>query len=204
MREVKPYRTLAGATRALDNGGRFYNVFAHADDRVVDVGELSKAAGASGARAFLFFEMALMDLPADERAQVVAQLSPALTSRLATHRPSKLAPSAVESEGRVGMPAIVAGYPFFVEDRTQFTGFIVMVTPVIMMIPIFDQFDVYEVFDTPNRGTPRSVIATTRGSKRLEEVYTRFGGLLRELQFEDKTGGDHGLFLETAYYTVPG
>lgn len=29
----------------------------------------------------------------------------------------------------------------------------------------------------------------------------RFGGMLKELYFEDQTGKDHGLFLETLYYT---
>jgi hypothetical protein len=28
MRELQPYKTLLGAQRALDNGGRFYNMFA--------------------------------------------------------------------------------------------------------------------------------------------------------------------------------
>jgi len=111
-----------------------------------------------------------------------------------------LAPSVVESQGVQGKTAIVSGYPVFVEDRSQFTGFIVMVTPIIMVIPIFDQFDVYEVFDTPEMNTLRTVIATTRGSKRMDNIYTTFGGVLKELQFEDKTGKEHGLYLETAYY----
>jgi hypothetical protein len=50
--------------------------------------------------------------------------------------------------------------------------------------------------------TPRTVIATTRGSKRLDGLHTRFGGVLKELYFEDKTSKDHGLFLETIYYTL--
>ena len=28
-----------------------------------------------------------------------------------------------------------------------------------------------------------------------------FGGVLKELQFEDKTGKDHALYLEAVYYT---
>ena len=45
MREVVPYRTLGGAKRALDNGGRFFNLFAEADDGVVSGAELARAAG---------------------------------------------------------------------------------------------------------------------------------------------------------------
>ena len=58
---------------------------------------------------------------------------------------------------------------------------------MIILVPIYDQFDVYEVFDEPDLRHPRSVIATTRGTKRLDGIYTRFGGLLKELYFEDKT-----------------
>ncbi len=70
-----------------------------------------------------------------------------------------------------------------------------------MMIPIMDQFDVYEVYDTPERIEPRTVVATVRGSKRLDGSRYMFGGMLKEHQFEDETGKEHELFLETMYYT---
>jgi len=60
---------------------------------------------------------------------------------------------------------------------------------------------VYEVFDTPDLSTPKTVIATTRGTKRLDGIYNRFGGLLKELYCEDKTSKEHGLYLEAIYYT---
>lgn len=170
---------------------------------MVDAGELARVAGvhSSDMRAFLYFEMALVDLPDEQKAEVRSLLSSALQNRLQRSRPRVLSPSMVESEGTAGVPAIVAGYPSFVEDRTQFQAFIVLVTPVITMIPIMDQFDVYEVYDTPEQIEPRTLIATVRGSKRLDGVCARFGGVLKELQFEDKTGKDHGLYLEAMYYT---
>lgn len=203
MRQITPYRTIQGAKSALDNGGRFYNLWARAGDDVVDAGELARAAGvhSSDMRAFLHFEMALIDLPEGQKAEVLSLLSPDLKARIQKNRPRVLNPSVVESEGAAGIPAIVAGYPSYVEDRTQLLGFIVMVTPVIMMIPLMDRFDVYEVYDTPEQIGPRTVIATVRGSKRLDGVYSRFGGVLKELHFEDKTGKDHGLYLEAMYYT---
>jgi hypothetical protein len=76
-----------------------------------------------------------------------------------------------------------------------------MVTPVLAMIPIMDLLDVYEVYDTPEQMEPRTLIATVRGSERLDGVYSRFGGVLKELHFEDKTGKYHGLHLEAMYYT---
>jgi len=203
MRKIKPYRTVQGARKTLDNGGRFYNLKARAGDDVVDAGELAKAAGvhSSDARAFLYLEMALMDLPAGQKSEVLSLLSPELNRKLAAKQARILKPSVVESSGVKGTSAIVSGYPAFVEDKTRFTGFIIMVTPIIMMIPIMDRFDVYEVYDTPEMKGRRTVIATVRGSKRLDGGYARFGGILKELSFDDKTGKDHGLFLETLYYT---
>jgi hypothetical protein len=203
VREIIPYKTLQGATKALDNGGRFYNLFSRVGDDVVSAAELARAAGvlSSDLRAFLFFEMALTDLPAEEKRRVTSLLSTDILDHMSASRPRTLAPSSVEAEGRAGMPAIVAGYPVFVEDRSQFRGFIVMVTPVILLVPIVDRFDVYELYDTTEMKTPRTVIATTRGSKRLDGIPARFGGVLKELQFEDKTGKEHGLFLEAMYYT---
>lgn len=203
IRQLKPYQTLQGALKALDNGGRSYNAFPRAGDDVVEATELARAAGsvASGKKAFLHFEMALMDLPWEDAGRVVASLAPSLLVRYTEERPTVLAPSAVETEGHAGRSTIVTGYPVFVEDRTQLTGYIVLVTPVIMVLPIFDQFDVYEVFDTPACLAPRTIVATARRSRRLDGVMTRFGGTLRELYFEDQTAKDHGHYLEVAFYT---
>lgn len=203
MRQIRPYRTVQGAQKALDNGGRFYNLWSRAGDDVVDARELARAAGvfSSDIRAFLHFEMALMDLPDEQQAAVRSLLSPALTQRLEANRPLVLMPSAVESDGTAGVPTIVSGYPLFVEDRTEHRGFIVLVTPVVVVIPLVDQFDVYEVFDTPEQTEPKTLVATVRGSKQLDGGYCRFGGLLKELSFEDKTGKDHGLYLEAMFYT---
>jgi hypothetical protein len=170
---------------------------------VVDSAELARAAGvfSPSATAFLHFEMSLMDLARAERALIVSSLAPDMLAKYEAERPAILAPSVVETQGQAGAPAIVAGYPVFVEDRIEFRGFIMLVVKTVMFIPIYDYFDVYEVFDTPECRQPRTVIATARGSKRLDGVTTRFGGVLRKLYFDDETGKDHGFYLEVAYYT---
>ena len=78
MRELRPYKTLSGAQRALDNGGRIYNLLARSGDDIVDASELTKAAGVylTGIKSFLYLEMALQDLPTDQQRAVVARLSP--------------------------------------------------------------------------------------------------------------------------------
>ena len=203
MRQIRPYLTAKGARRALDNGGRFYNLLTKAGNDVIDPAELARAAGihSSDARAFLYLEMSLMDLSTEQKGEVLSLLSSDLNRQFEVKRSRILRPSEVESAGISGVSAIVSGYPSFVEDRTQFKGCIVMVAPVIMVIPIMDRYDIYEVYDTPEMVEPRTVVAAVRGSKRQDGGYARFGGILKELHFEDKTGKDHGLYLETMYYT---
>ena len=61
MREVQPYRTERGLLKALDNGGRFFNIFTKAGDDQITRAELAKAAGTFGSapKAALFFERKL-------------------------------------------------------------------------------------------------------------------------------------------------
>jgi len=207
VREIRPYATVRGAQLALDNGGRFFNLFTKASDDLIDAAELARAAGVytSGHRAFLYFEMATMALADEDVAQVTSLLSADLKLKYVQHRPQVLLPSVVEAQGLAGRSAIVTGYPVYVEDRTQFAGFIMIFTgKAMIMLPIFDRFDVYEVFDTPDLRVPRTVIATTRGSRRLDGIHARFGGMLKELRFDDRTGKGHGLYLEVLYYTPLG
>lgn len=208
MKEVRPYKTVAGMAKALDNGGRFYNVLTKAGDDVVTGAELARAAGtwSSGQAAFLYMEMARFELEAEDKKALTAMLDGSLLAEYKKHRPVVLAPSAVEARARSGRSAIVQGYPRFVEDRTKFTGFIMI--PMVAnkvttftMIPIFDRFDVYEVFDDRRMRRPNSVIAITRGVEFPALQPVRFGGIVKKL--EQGKSGKHGYrcFVEALYYT---
>lgn len=208
MRELKPYRTMQGLRKSIDNGGRFYNILTYADDHVVTRAELAKAAGvfAAGMNAFLFLEMAQQELQSDDRHSIVDLLESDLRKEYRRSRPQTLVPSTVEIEGTAGRSVIVTGYPRFVEDRTQFSGFIMI--PIMagkvttfMMIPIFDKFDVYEVFDDRRMRKPNSMVATVRGQRLAHDGPIRFGGILRKLEFQDKTKKSHKFYLETVFYT---
>lgn len=208
MQEVRPYRTVAGMARALDNGGRFYNVLTKAGDDVVTGAELAKLAGtwSSGQSAFLFMEMARRDLPEADKKAILRLLDGDLKRGARKYRPLALRPSDVEAHGRAGRSAIVEGYPRFIQDRTQFTGFIMIPmtannVTTFLMVPIYDRFDVYEVFDDRRRRKPNSVIATTRGVKFSPDDPIRFGGVLKKLEFKDETARPHSVYLETLYYT---
>ena len=78
MREVQPYKTEGGLLKALDNGGRFFNVFTRAGDDRITRAELAKAAGVFGSKpkAVLFFEMAQQALSRQARTRAVTALGP--------------------------------------------------------------------------------------------------------------------------------
>lgn len=208
MREIKPYKTVQGLTKAIDNGGRFYNLFSQAGDNQVSKGELAKAAGvfSSGDNAFLLLEMAQCDLPPQDRATVEQMLEPELRRKYRRQRPTTMAPSAVDAEGEAGTAVIVTGYPEFVENKTEFNGFIMVPISTgkmttFSMIPIFDQFDVYEVFDDERMRKPSSVVARSRGKRLEHDGPVRFGGILRKLEFKKDEERVHDLYLEAAFYT---
>ena len=69
------------------------------------------------------------------------------------------------------------------------------------MIPIYDQFDVYEVFDDKRMQKPSSVVARSRGKRLEHDGPVRFGGILRKLQFQKGEQRVHEFYLEAIYYT---
>lgn len=195
-------------TQAIDNGGRFYNLFSQADDKIISRAELAKAAGvfSSGDTAFLFLEMAQQDLAHNERASVEQMLEPELRAKFRRRRPTTLTPSLVDAQGKAGSSVIVTGYPRFIENKTEFNGFIMIPisagkVTTFTMVPIYDQFDLYELFDDKKMQKPSSVIAKSRG-KRLEHAGpVRFGGVLRKLQVEKGKERLHAFYLEAVFYT---
>jgi len=82
MKEVNPYKTVSGALKALDNGGRFYNIFTKSGDGTITNSELCKAAGVVSGKdkTFLFFNLALSDLSGNQHKEVISNLSPELRS----------------------------------------------------------------------------------------------------------------------------
>ena len=209
MKQIVPYKTLQGALNALDNGGRFYNVFTKAGDEKITDSELCRAAGVFSrkAHAFLFFELALSNLSEADKDQVIRRMSPGLRSAYLGQRPKHKEIQVFEMTSRETEPVIVAGFPVFLEDKTQFSGFIMI--PIctgkittFTMIPIFDKFDVYEVYANSDLKGGKTIIATVRGSKRLASTMTTFGGIVKKLQFKDKSKKQHSLYVETLFYKI--
>ena len=208
MRHVEPYRTERGLLNALDNGGRFYNVFAHAGDEQIARAELAKAAGATGsaANAVLFFEMAQVGLPDAARARAVRALGPRARRDYRDHKPTAMVPSRVDPDGTTQQPVIVEGVVRVLRDRSQFTGTMMLPistgqTTTFMMVPLYDQFDVYELFDDRRMRRPCCVVATPRGLELPDGERVRFGGTIETLDAHEGAERRHAFFVEAEYYT---
>jgi hypothetical protein len=209
MRRVVPFKTTSGALRSLDNGGRFYNMLTKAGDGSITNAELNKAAGVSSGRhrALLYLNLALSGLGAAGQHEVISHLSDDLRLQLNDNRPQRVPISRFETEVSTTLPVIVEGYPRFIEDRTEFQAFImfpIMAGKVMTfaMIPIFDKYDIYEVYSNSTFGGGKTIIATVRGSRRLQNVRTTFGGIVKELKFDPKTKTSHRFYIESLYYAV--
>jgi hypothetical protein len=199
MRELKPYQTLAGAKAALDNGGRFYNLVALADDKRISKGELNKAAGVFGGeqKAFLFLHMAIAKLPDNQQAEVLSMLDRPLAKRYKSHGPQQLDPAAM-NKARVGQLVVVDGYPRFHERKTHHAVVPMMVGKVMVPVRVETHYDGYQLFTTASgTGTP-GWVSVKRPKVHLTESPTRFGGVIR--QYTDEKQKTTGLFLEAIYY----
>jgi hypothetical protein len=208
MKQVTPYKTMGGAMRALDNGGRFFNLFTHAGDGEITQSEVSKAAGIMGGQiyAMLFFQLAISRLSAADQASLIDHLTGRLRDRL-RHSPAKNIPIAqFKRSVELDQPVIVEGYPVYTEDRTQFTGFITVPMTVnnvttMMMIPIVDQFDIYEVFQQSDKTGPSALIAVTK-MKRIRKLggnRVAFAGIAKEMEVK-RSRKSKVMYVETCYY----
>jgi hypothetical protein len=208
VKELKPYRTLRGLQTAIDNGGRFYNLLAAADDKIVSRGELAKAAGVltAGMHAILFLEMANQELSKEDHASLLLMLDAKLRRSFQKNQPQRLLPSRVEAEGVAGKSLIVSGHARFVENKSMLKGVVmipILVGKVITMIPvpIFDLYDIYEFFDDSSTNRPSAMIATPRGKGLTHDGLIRFGGVLQAFTYTDKKIKSPKFFLQAIYYT---
>jgi hypothetical protein len=203
MKKVIPYKSESAAFKSLDNGGRFYNVLTKADDGEISSTELSKVAGAFSSKQLmnLFLEMSITQLTNRER--ILASLSDGLKAAYHRYCPKYYSPAAAAQSDAVGATAIITGIPVYKDSKTDFSGFIMF--PVIsgnvttfMMIPIMDEYDVYEIRE--HQSDEIFLLAHARSAKKLKPVHTRFGGYLKELQVNEHES-EKRLFLEAVYYT---
>ena len=185
MKKVYPYRTAAGALRALDNGGRFYHLFSRAGDDVITPAELRRVAGAFGddRPAAAFFALALSALDRADQDRVRAALGPETRNLLRWYEPRAIEPARFATDAKAGKPYVVEGPVQRFDDETRTgvifvplqVGSVMTVTP----IPIQSRFTVYQVGDAEPGAeclvlTPKQAVQLT-GRR-------RFAGIAKEAE----------------------
>ena len=172
MKEVVPYKTMSGALKALDNGGRFYNIFTKSDDGTIKGAELLKAAGVHSGRdqGFLFFNLAVSQLSDSEQRTIFSRLDPDLCSQYPKHAPKRLTIEDFERSVKPTQSVVVEGYPKFLEDKTEFSMFIMIPitannVTTFMMVPIFGRYLVCRGRPDWDWMSPDPLVASASGDK---------------------------------------
>ena len=189
MKKLIPYKTVRGALSALDNGGRFYNLFSRAGDGLITAGELSKATGrlSNLRQSALYFEMMLMELNEADRETVIARLDPKLRSKFRRSRPQKLEPSALGGAMGEKNGIIVEGQLVYSRSQKKFTSFVMIPiqsgsVTTYMMLPIYEQFSMYQFKGAGDASIP---VAISKKAARLPSGLVRLGGFIREASSSD-------------------
>lgn len=187
MKEIAPYTDSIQATKTLDNGGRFFNVFTKEDDGVISQAELNKVAGLLSGKQqmILHLELLLSALSANQKQAVLTKLDDSLKGIYRKYKPEKLTVAEALDKGKLSSNVIISGVPRMIDTKTEFNGFIMI--PIMTgkvttfsMVPIIDQYDVYEVRDEVSKA--RVIIAHAKGQQKLPEKSLAIGGCIEGVE----------------------
>ena len=204
MEQIIPFTSQHEALTVLDNGGRFYNLITKANDGNITSAELSKVVGlmSDKQKMVLYLELSLSKLSSDSRKEILRALSPDLKVAIKKYPTQYLLPSEAQKKGVLAQNAVIEGVPKYVESKSDFSGFVMI--PIMsgkvttfMMVPIFDEYNVYELRDRTSSET--FFIAHSKESDRLPEKRMTFGGILKEMKKEDDENAPASNYLEIHY-----
>ena len=204
MEKIKPYKNLKSALQCLDNGGRFFNFQTKAEDGIITQSELGKVGGVfiESQQLILFLEMSLLELDQAAKDAIISKLDSGLQKKYLKYKPQSVLPSEAGLKGIISSNAIITGTPKLIDSKTSFNGFIMfpMVSGNVtsfMMIPLIDEYDVYELRD--DEASETFLIAHQKGYEKLPSKKMTVGGVLKELNETEEEDGAKVKFLEALY-----
>lgn len=205
MKKIEPYTNVKEALQSLDNGGRFYNILTKAEDGIINQSELGKVGGVFNDKQqmILFLELSISKLNETEKEKIITKLDSDLQSSYQKYKSQVLLPSEANLKGIISSNAIITGIPKLIDSKSEFQGFIMF--PIIsgnvttfMMIPLIDEYDVYELRDENSSET--FFIAHLKDSEKLPCKKMIIGGVLKELKEKESDEKAKGKFLEAIYH----
>lgn len=205
MNKITPFYSSVDAIKAMDNGGRFYNLLTRAEDGVISKSELARTGGVFSDRdkMMLFLEMSISDLGQSARENVLSHLDDKLHKHYLENIPAKLSVDNVQEIGAKSQTAIISGEVGGMFSKSDSPGYIIV--PVMigsvatyMMSPITDQYIVYPIQSEESDQT--LVLAYPKGKPELPSSRVTVGGVLKELYSGNKSSSPKSLYLEATYY----
>ena len=205
MKKIEPYNNAKDAIKSLDNGGRFYNVLTKADDGLISKSELGKVGGVfnDAQQMILFLEMSILKLDQSEKDSIISKLDSNLNKAYQKYKSQEILPSEANIKGIISSNVITTGIPKLIDSTSEFEGFLMF--PIMngnittfMMIPLIDEYDVYELRDEESSET--FLIAHLKDSEKLPRKKMIIGGVLKELKKDEAEDKATGRFLEAIYH----
>jgi hypothetical protein len=207
MKKIIPYQNITEALATLDNGGRFYNLFAKAENGQITTAELVKVAGMFNERQklILFLELSISRLSKQDQIDIISKLDDKLRKDFLKYKAQELMASEAEACGILSSNAIITGVPKVKDSKSEFKGIVLIPISTgkvltFVPIPIIDQYDIYEIRD--DYSSEIFLVAHFRGKEKLPAEKIKVAGVLKKL--EVKVDGIKGYqkFLEINYYQV--
>lgn len=206
MKKTETYKSVTEALEALDNGGRFYNLFTSGDDEVISLAEVGKVAGiiVDHQKSILFLDLSISDLGQKEADVVLGKMDSFLQSAWQKYKSGKFTPSEAGAGAGINSNAIITGIPRLTDSKSVLSGFVLISilvnkVPVMMPVPITDEYDIYEIRD--EAGSDAFLIAHSRSDEKLPEKAIKAAGLIKELFTEEGETDPSKKFLEVLYYS---
>ncbi|MEM1135001.1 MAG: hypothetical protein AAGI07_04115 [Bacteroidota bacterium] len=205
MKKIEAYGNIDEAVKALDNGGRFYNILTKKNDGIISEAELGKVGGIFNdtQKMILFFELSTSKLNQTKKEALISKMEEDLRTTFGKYKPQELLPSEADEKGMISSNAIIKGIPKLIETKSDFNGFIMV--PIIannvttfVMVPIIDQYDIYELRDEQFSKT--FLIAHAKSSNKLPHKKMKVAGVLKELKANSDEKEASKKILETIYF----
>lgn len=209
MQEVPVFKSQDQLLKAIDNGGRFYNLFSHAGDNTITSAELAYAAGVFTDRQamFLFLDMALASLKMADRSAVLTRLEKDLRAEYNQNKAVHVGQGDLMKQATLCDMALLEGIPHPLQNADSFQGLIMVPMFVgesnsVMTMPLFDHYSLYRLFPDKTMNKPTAILAAPPCFQFSSERRFRFGGAVREFLFETEVQDIPAYYLEPLYYTV--
>lgn len=206
MKKTGTYKSVTEALEALDNGGRFYNLFTSGDDEVISLAEVGKVAGVvvDRQKSILFLDLSISDLGQKEIDVILKKMDSSLLSAWQKYKSGKFTPSEAVAGAVINSNTIITGIPRLTDAKSALSGFVLISilvnkVPVMMPVPITDEYDIYEIRD--EAGSDAFLIAHSRSEEKLPEKAIKAAGVIKELYIEEGETDPSKKFLEVLYYS---